>query len=220
MIVLAYIFTKVASLSEEQVRRARQWFWRTVFTEHYRGASEAFVSRDLEAIHQFVVDGGGKASVFGEAPDEHRLHEMLFRKNNSGSRAYSLALAKVHPRNITNGAYIDTDEALSVYNRAQFHHIWPQAFLKRNAPDAERNYLLNICMLAAEQNNKIGDADPREYLPELARNLGNDASPVFASNLLPDPASFPYGVATYEQFLLARAELAKSWFGTLCDGAG
>jgi hypothetical protein len=90
LIVLSYIFTKVASLREEQVRRARQWFWRTAFTEHYRGASEAFVSRDLEAIHQFVVDGGGKATVFGAPPDEARLHEMLFRKNNSGSRAYSL----------------------------------------------------------------------------------------------------------------------------------
>jgi hypothetical protein len=75
-------------------------------------------------------------------------------------------------------------------------------------------------MLAAEENNKVGDADPREYLSQLAQSFGNDASAVFASNLLPDPETFPYAVATYEQFLLARASLVKDWFARLCDGAG
>jgi uncharacterized protein DUF5069 len=49
LIVLAYIYSKAGNLSETQVRHARQWFWRTAFTEHSRGASEAFVSRDLAA---------------------------------------------------------------------------------------------------------------------------------------------------------------------------
>jgi hypothetical protein len=218
LVVLAYTFAKAGPLSETQVRHARQWFWRSAFTEHYRGASEAFVSRDLEAIHAFVVGGSGDAGGFGQAPDPRALLRMRFRKNNSGSRAFSLALGKLQPRNITNGAAIDTFQALSVYNRAEFHHIWPQAFLKKVDPELERNYLLNICLLSASENNSISDDDPREYLPALAARLGEDAVAIFASNLLPNPESFPYSTTTYAEFLEARADVVHGWTTQLCAG--
>ncbi len=56
---------------------------------------------------------------------------MSFRSNTSRSRAYILALAAKSPRNITNGARIDTDDALSMYNKKQYHHFYPRAYLKK-----------------------------------------------------------------------------------------
>lgn len=218
LVALTFVYDRAGSLSHEQVSRARQWFWRTAFTERYRGASEFFVSRDLEAIKAFVLEGTEGADQFGAIPTEAVIGRLTFRKNNSRSRAFVLAMAKRAPKNITNGATIDVAEALSAYNKKQFHHLYPQAFLKRLDPQIERNYLLNFAMLAASENNAVSDANPNEYLPQCISNLGAQAGPVFASNLLPDPTAFPYDTATYDEFRTARAPLVGQLVNELCDG--
>lgn len=125
---------------------------------------------------------------------------MVFRKNNSRSRAFALVLAKANPRNLTNGNSIDPADALSVYNKKQFHHIFPEAFLRRLDPLIERSYTLNFCMLAASENNLVADKDPAGYLPELIEQLGSNADAVLTSNLMPGSASYDY----------SRAELTRS----------
>ncbi len=143
---------------------------------------------------------------------------MIFRKNNSRSRAFILALAKQHPCNITNGAAIDTAVALSVYNKKQFHHIFPDAFLRRTRPEVERNYLLNFCMLAAAENNFVGDKDPEEYLPLAVKALGEKADHVFGSNLLPPPSQYDYKSTSLEHFMGARVPIVERVVRDLCDG--
>ncbi len=171
LVVLARIFAQRTSLSQDQVRRVRQWFWRSAFTEHYRGASDSFVTKSLNLAEHFVINAKGAVDDFGDTPTSRGLLRLTFRKNSAGSRAFALALAKKSPRNITNGAHVDTYAALSVYNRHQFHHIFPRAYLKREYGDAEPNILMNICMLAASENNNVSDSPPNRYLPELIERL-------------------------------------------------
>jgi hypothetical protein len=133
LVILTYIYAHNESLAASQLQRVRQWFWRTSFSERYRGAPDTFVTRDLEGIQDFVLNGGDP-DIYGGVLEEATLKSMIFRKNNSRSRAFTLALAKHTPRNITNGNSIDTSEALSVYNKKQFHHIFPEAFLRRTEP--------------------------------------------------------------------------------------
>lgn len=218
LIILTYIYANNPTLNAGQLRRVRQWFWRTSFSERYRGAPDDFVTRDLAAIQRFVVDGDVPAEAYGAVPDKTTLKGMIFRKNNSRSRAFSLALAKQSPRNLTNGNSIDTAVALSIYNKKQFHHIFPEAFLRKNKPEAERNYVLNFCMLAASENNLISDADPQEYLPQVISELGADAASVFASNLMPSPQDFDYGTASLEAFIEARVEIVQTAIESLCTG--
>jgi hypothetical protein len=170
------------------------------------------------AVKNFVVQSTGNAEDFGALPSTDELNRLTFRKNNSRSRAFMLALAKLGPQNLTNGAAIDVSEALSAYNKKQFHHIFPQGYLKRTEPAVERNYLLNFCMLAASENNSISDADPHEYLPSTIAALGDRAPSVLASNLMPPSESFDYADATYEQFRNARASLLRDLAEDLCHG--
>jgi hypothetical protein len=144
---------------------------------------------------------------------------MVFRKNNSRSRAFILALAKNNPKNLTNGNTIDTSEALSVYNRKQFHHIFPEAFLKRTAPGVERSNLLNFCMLAAADNNRISDRDPKDYLPELIGDLGLHADDVLRSNLMPTADEYDYTMAELGTFFDARVDIVRREIFRLCSGA-
>jgi hypothetical protein len=166
IIILSAVFGTRGTITPEQVRRAKQWFWRTAFAQYYRGASESFISRDIETVITFVIGEAGTAAEFGDVPSADVLKRTAFRSNNSRSRAHILTLAASRPRNITNGATIDTAEALSCFNKKQFHHVYPRGYLRRADESGEHNSLANICMLAASENLAISDRDPHLYLLE------------------------------------------------------
>jgi hypothetical protein len=225
LVILARVFADASALSDSQVARLRQWFWRSAFSEHYRGASDSFVTRSLKSVVDFVMGtteasgvAAGGAEEYGGVPTPRSLLRLTFRKNGAGSRAFALAMAKRGPQNLTNGAHIDTYAALSVYNRHQFHHIYPLAFLKRQKIEGDPNSLMNICMLAASENNKISDDDPARYMRRIADSLGEKSKAVFASNFVPHPDEFTYTDEAYRQFLFDRACLASDWVGGLCRG--
>jgi hypothetical protein len=217
-VILCFVYAKINHLLPDQVQRVRQWFWRSAFGERYKVGGEGFVSNDLRIVYDFVVDAKGGADAFGSPPDYTEWMEIAFRSNVSRSRAYILALAASHPRNLTNGACIDPAVALSSYNKKQFHHVFPRGYLRRSNSTANDNLLLNICMIAAAGNNFISDSNPNQYLPECATKLGEDADDVFASNLLPRPSSFDYSTEGYYRFLEMRASLVAAFVRDLCEG--
>ncbi len=223
VVIVCYIYAKIDHLSPAQILRLRQWFWQSAFGERYKVGGEGFVSNDLKTVHEFAVTepdekAEKEVQVFGKAPTRSEWHDIAFRSNVSRSRAFILALAAKRPRNLTNGAYIDTTEALSSYNKKQFHHIFPRAHLRRIGATTNDNLIINICMIAAAGNNAISDDDPQRYLPRLAASLGHNAKDVFASNLLPSSESFDYSKTSYEEFLDARAALVTVFINELCSG--
>lgn len=219
-VILTYVYSKRKTLSLEDVRRVRQWFWVSSFSERYRGASESFVSQDLEAIDAYILQGDEPKKSFGNIPSVDTFKSLAFRSNNSRSRALIILLALKSPRNLTNGAFIDTEIALSGYNRKQFHHIFPKAYLKRENALGEHNSLANFCMLAASENNTISDSPPHEYLPGLISSLGGEADAVFKSNYLPPPSEIDYSTVGYEEFIEARAMLMLNDINSLASGNG
>jgi hypothetical protein len=218
VIIICAIFSGTKQLTVDQVLRIRQWFWRASFGERYKVGGENFVSRDIETVCQFVVNGEGTASDFGTPPAVKDWLSISFRSNVSRSRAFILALAAMGPRDLTNGAFIDTTEALSAYNKKQYHHLYPRAFLRRVGVKTDDNLLINICMLSAAGNNTISATDPKQYLPYYAELLADEADSVFSSNLLPKPSDFNYRKAEYEEFLDTRAAVIASFVNQLCDG--
>ena len=216
-IILAYVFAKRNRLDASDVTRVRRWFWSSAFAERYRGASESFISRDLEAIDEYIILSSDSIS-FGTPPTASDLIRIRFRANNSRSRAFILLLALNNPRNLTNGASIDPAEALSCFNKKQFHHIYPKAHLGRSGEETQQNSLMNICMLAASENNWISDQDPNQYLPHLLNTLGEEADPVFRSNFLPGSESVDYQTMQFEDFLRKRSEIIYPVMNNLCSG--
>ncbi len=68
VILLSTVHGKVPQPTPEQVVRLRQWFWRSAFSERYRGASETAISEDISKLHDFVTRTGGKPEQFGIPP--------------------------------------------------------------------------------------------------------------------------------------------------------
>jgi hypothetical protein len=217
LIVLCYVFAQVDQTDAPRVRRIRQWFWRSAFSERYRVGGENFVSKDLDAVMKFVRDGGSP-SAYGEGLSADQIMKSAFRSNNSRSRAFILALATKKPRNLTNGAAIDPAEALSQFNKKQFHHIFPRAYLRRIGCEADDNILANICMLAAAENNAVSDSDPHVYLPELVGAHETQANAILDSNIMPSSGVIDYNTASYASFTDARSRLLAAYIAKLCDG--
>lgn len=217
LVVLCYITSRSGHLDPARLIRVRQWFWRSAFSERYRVGGESFVTKDLETVASFV-ENGGDPKEFGEPLTAKQIQQSGFRSNNSRSRAFILALAARKPRNLTNGAFIDTAEALSQFNKKQFHHIHPKAFLKRIGCTEDENVLANICMLAAAENNAVSDSDPKVYLPQIIAHHGSASEDVLHSNILPPSGSLEYSQASYADFIEGRSILIAEFITKLCNG--
>lgn len=217
-VILCSVFEKSQVLDKEQRKRAREWFWRASFSERYRGASDTYITSDVTLVREYVLEGKGTPEIFGAIPSANRLKDVEFRRTNSLSRAFILALATAHPRNLTNGAKIDVSGALSSFNQKEFHHIYPKAFLKRTKKITNYDSLINICMLAASENKRISDDDPNDYLPKAVTLLGAEATAVFQSNLLPDPNTSNYRKLDFHSFLEQRVVVLDNYLSQLCKG--
>jgi hypothetical protein len=179
-----------------------------------------FVSNDLSLVLEFLNGSEGESKEFvAPSLDPTRWQKLPFRAPNSISRAYVLALAAMRPRNLTTGAMIDTAVALSRYNKKEYHHVYPRAYLKRTKISGEHNAIGNICILTAYENNRVSDEDPNKYLPQCVMDLGPSASDVFRSNVLPDPKQFDYAAADYSRFLQVRSTLVARVVDRLCSGS-
>ena len=78
--------------------------------------------------------------------------------------------------------------ALSVYNRKEFHHIFPQKVLKDWGVSREPiGSLANICMLASSENKRITERNPSDYIKEYQSTV-TDFDAVMDSNLIPPKA--------------------------------
>lgn len=218
VIVICFIFSRTATLNAAETTRLKKWFWRASFSERYKVGGETFVSNDLPRVLDFVADGNGTEVDFGRPPTLAEWKDISFRSNASRSRAFLLTLALAGPKNLVSGADIDVAKALSAFNRKEYHHVYPRAFLKRTGAVLEDNLLANICMLSAEANKVISDRDPVEYLPQLTADHGANADAVFASNLLPIPSGFDYATANYAAFIEARAVVIDIRATVLCNG--
>jgi hypothetical protein len=216
LIILCFVYSQAVGSSGVDVGRLKRWFWRSAFSQRYRVGGENFVSKDLQDVANFILKGEGKSTDFGSPPQGDLWAKQPFRAANSLSVAFVLALASLHPCNLTDGAVIDVTVALSHFNKKEFHHIFPRNYLKKKNVPGEHNAIANICMLTAGQNKEISDTDPSTYIPQYVQLLGTSADAVFQSNALPVPSNFDYSKATYSTFLSERTKLISSIVGDLC----
>lgn len=219
VIIICYIYYNKHILAPDDITRLRRWFWTSSFSGRYRGAADSFISNDLESIENFILSETDVPGLFNNIPSPSEIKNMLFRSNNSRTRAYILLLASLSPRNITNGIAIDIQNALSIFNKKQYHHIYPQSFLRGFGISPNKiNSISNICILAASENNYVSDKNPNIYIPELINKLGDEYEKIFQSNLLPVLSQKEYEQISFVQFLELRSNEIYNRLKTLCDG--
>ena len=206
VVLLTYVMSKRDSLDAKGLDELRRWFWRTSFAERYRTGGEALFDEDMTHALSALAGTGG-VGRFGKPPNADFFSRTQFRKGAAAAQAFAAFLARKHPLNLTNGAEIDTATALSEYNRREFHHLFPQSFLRNTQVDrALIGALANICMLASSENKKIGSRPPSEYVAELREKHGDRFDGIMESNLVSKETVERLLADDYPGFLTARAE--------------
>jgi hypothetical protein len=205
LVLLAFVMSQSHDVDPAAVDILRRWFWRTSFSERYRRGGEGLFDTDLE-VTVAALSNPDKLPHFGREVDADQFITTEFRKTSAFSNAFVALLASRSPKNLTNGATIDIGTALSAYNRKEFHHIFPQAYLKSRAISRQRiNSIANICMLSSEQNKAISDKEPAGYFAQVKHKLGDNLEAVLASNLIPSAAVPLIENNDYDGFLQTRA---------------
>jgi len=211
IVSLVYLFSNITPNSE-QVKVVKQWFWKTSFSRRYAGSTDEKVNEDIMFFEMVINNDYSGISKYSYDIDTNLLMNQKFSKSNPYTRAFLLLLAQKHPKNLVNGTVIELGTALSVYNRKEYHHIFPQRHLKgKSILPGKINSLCNFTFLPAESNKTISSKSPSEYIFVIDKEILKD---VLNTNLMPLDMDI-YKKNTYNKFLEERAAAIKQFLDSL-----
>jgi hypothetical protein len=207
--VLADLFHRIVKPTPTQIAALERWFWRTSFTGYFSGWSgrQMIVTRD--AVRAFAAGTTAELSPTTGTPTVDTWKRTRFRQGAAFSKAHALLLARERPVDLRSGRPIDVGKALSWSNDKEYHHFFPQAYLKKQGySDAAINSVANIIMLTSITNIHISDQRPSEYLQDLIDMHGEETIRAYCAASLVPPAAFDAALANdYDTFLAERAIL-------------
>lgn len=206
IVSLCKFFSIDGTISAEQLKTLKKWFWKTSFSNRYStGQTTSKMNSDIETIINIRADNFIDVENFKYSVTANELVETKFSKANPLTRAFLLLMAQHGPTDLIKNTKIDIAQALSKYNRKQYHHIFPNAFLKKQGfPHGKIFNIVNFCFLPADSNKKISKKSPSDYFFNLIPQ--GDFNNILASNLVPLKKEL-YQKDNYNDFLIKRAEL-------------
>lgn len=159
------------SLTAEQVKTLTQWFWKVAFSRRYSSATKRNLETDIREA-KALRSGSSALGRFEASVAPSLFSERRFIAGTVDTRTFILMLANQKPKSIVNGSEVHIGRVLAAGNKSEFHHLFPQAFLRTLGLDASQiNCLANFCILSSSDNKKIGSKRPSEYRSRLAPNI-------------------------------------------------
>lgn len=170
-----------------------------------RGSSETFLDQDLAAMRR---DSELSALIQLLKTQVGRLDILPTDLENRNSRS---AYFKTMFMAFREDGATDWRDQLKISlkhsgakHTLQFHHLFPQAVLKRAGVDKQRiNDICNLSFISGRTNRKISDKEPAVYLPDIVGKLGDHA---LRRQSIPDDTAL-WAVDQYDAFLAARRQL-------------
>lgn len=209
IIAISKFFSIKGDIEAEQLKELKKWFWKTSFSNRYStGQTTEKMNIDIERIIEIRKNDFDEIRKLKYNVSKSELIETKFSKANSLTRAFLLLIAQHSPNDLVKNIKIDITQALSKYNRKQYHHIFPNAFLKKQGfPQNKIFSLTNFCFLPADSNKKISKKSPSDYFFNLIPQ--SEFNSILSSNLIPLKKEL-YQTDNYNDFLDKRADLIIS----------
>lgn len=206
-VVLTELFRKIPRPSASQYSEITKWFWRSSISGYFAGWNTGMMNNDLSSLNSFINGTDNQLSIYDSKPSSDIWRKRTFRANNAHSKLYAILLAYQYPVDLLTGQKIDLEKALSWINQKEFHHFFPQAYLKSIGTNANKiNSLANIVLLSSTSNKHILDRSPSEYLTDVENAAGPNLEKWLESNLIPFEAYLAAKDNNFDLFLDIRAE--------------
>lgn len=216
LIPITKFFQTIKSPDANQLTALRKYFWKTSFSNRYSTGQTTYkMDADIRCINNLAK---GDLTVFDEYTytiTESELLKTKFLKSNPNTRAFLVLMAQSAPKDLLKNQTIDLDKSLAQFNRKEYHHVFPQAFLKQTGKNADQiGTLLNFCFLSSDSNKKIAAKQPSDYFfNEIKQKAYKE---ILESNLLPSSRSC-YKSNNYEDFLEKRASVVMDLLDNLTN---
>lgn len=206
LVIIIKFYYEIKSPNSEQLKKLKKWFWITTFSDRYStGQTTSKMNSDIQTILKFKNKEYDLLSEYNYSVTAAKLISTKFSKRNPITRAILLLMSQFSPRDLVKGTKVDIDKALSEYNRKQYHHIFPNAFLKKQGVNRDKIFsVVNFCFLPADSNKKISKKAPSNYIFSLIPE--DEFENILDSNIMPLNKEL-YKKNQYYEFLNRRSEL-------------
>jgi hypothetical protein len=199
---------EAVQVSDEQRTQLARWFWRSCFSRRYSSCVLRNLKTDIEEIGKLKYGQENRLDAFNVTIESNFFTENLFRIDSVNTKTFVLLLANKNPLSFTSGQPIDLLNVLRDYNRNEFHHLYPRAYLRtlENSPvepKSDPNCLANFCFLSRADNNTLGGVAPSAYRAKMPVNPNLDK--------ILEAALCPYSLFddNFDNFVQARAVKLK-----------
>jgi Uncharacterized conserved protein len=210
LVLLTYFFANVSIPKPQMIELIKRWFWKSSFAERYQGANDTVLEKDISDCKKLIEGKYDDIFDFEYTVSVSKIMKTEFKKGTAFSNSLVCMLANKQPRNLLTGTKIDVLKSLSKYNRKEFHHIFPTAYLKDKDFHCNPNSVCNIIVLSASENKSINSKAPSTYFAKIKEGLPNDFQPILLSNYIPSDDCSGIWEDDYDFFAENRAELLKT----------
>jgi len=205
IVALSFLYhTKNNILTEAEAKLIKKWFLVANAKGRYsRGSSETYLDQDLTVIKNGNLQGllDNLKMQFGRLD----FQPIDFENKNTASGIFKTMFTVMRH----NGALDwNTPQVLSMTNVAnrnqiEFHHIFPQDFLKGKYERDEINDIANQTFIVKRTNVLIKNDDPAVYLPEVLKKNGEEN---FIKHCIPTDQTL-WDINKYPEFITERRRL-------------
>jgi len=195
-------------VSDAQRRRLVRWFWRSAFSRRFSSGVLRNLKDDITQIQRVRQDGPNTLGDFQLLVTRAFFTQNAFRINTVNTRTFLLMLAQKRPLNFVSGQPVPLVQVLREYNRSEFHHLYPRAYLTaQRVAQAKQSVLANFAFLSKADNTTLGGVAPSVYRARMPANV----DPIVEASLCTN-ALF---ADNYDRFLDERSRQLEAYANQL-----
>ena len=162
----------MCQLSGTQRSRLVRWFWRSCFSRRFSSGVLRNLKDDIAGMQALKTGRPNTLGDFSVLITSEFFKSTSFRLNSVNTKTFVLMLAQKDPLSFVSGQPVSLAEVLREYNRSEFHHLYPRAFLTdQQVPANDQSPLANFCFLSQADNVQLGGVAPSVYRARMPKSV-------------------------------------------------
>ena len=192
----------------QKLKLLEDFFWRASLGFRYSSAVESKLVQDIEKIDAILKEEQPKYEWGVDTSPEFIKNNGYFRTGRSLIKAVLCLFAMHKPKSFDNHLNVNIDNSwLKIATSRNYHHFFPQAYMKKNKPEWESwqyNHIANITIVDGYLNkNKIRAKAPSIYMNDFEKQ-NEQLDETMKTHLIDDLEDFGIWQDDYGAFYEAR----------------
>lgn len=185
--------------TDDQRKQILRWFWRTCFSRRYASQPIKTIQSDIEEINKLKRRQNSTLGDFTVDMKPEFFKKTKFRAKTVNTKSFILLLAHERPQSFVTGTEISLRDALRDFNRNEFHHLYPRAFMRDQDESVDISCLANFSFMSRADNGTLGGVAPSQYKSKMPADIAGILAHAFCPDSLFDD--------NYEKFVDERSQL-------------